>query len=209
MANILAIHDNDTAAMVNRPAQVLINFVPWSGPRRPASLRDRDFSGLVGTLQFIVRIADDGACDVECQFDPTRFAADGVESLLDMLTSRFTSMTAPQLAVWRSGAGQRAGTGAPSGWGAAPTVTQWLHSYIDGLVGGGGGNEGAVPGVWGRGTRRPECSGEALFEGAEALDARHLTRRGGLGTRRRTAIAGQNVVHGSTVRPGVGSSSHP
>ncbi|MGW4369361.1 hypothetical protein ACWEKT_27335 [Nocardia takedensis] len=93
---ILAIHDKyDTAALVARPAQVLINFVPWSGPPRPASLRDRDFAGLVGTLQFIVRMTDDGACDVECQFDPGRFATDGVETLLDILTARVTDLTTP------------------------------------------------------------------------------------------------------------------
>ncbi|MFJ4620639.1 condensation domain-containing protein [Streptomyces sp. NPDC088812] len=84
----------DAKAIASRPAQVLVNFVPWTVPRESLALSERGFNSLVGTFQLIVSVADDGTCHLECQYDPGRFDTGGVHGFLDVLAARLAHFTA-------------------------------------------------------------------------------------------------------------------
>ncbi|EHR52419.1 non-ribosomal peptide synthase [Saccharomonospora marina XMU15] len=74
------------ASTLSRPAQVLVNFIPWpmlGGQSAPPPFRR--FRAEVGTFQLIMTVSDRGRCHLHCQFDPHRFTEHGVRDFLVLL----------------------------------------------------------------------------------------------------------------------------
>lgn len=74
--------------LTTRPAQLLINFLPWE---RPAYTRPNDeeseYASEMGTFQAIGSLYDDGVFQIQCEFDPARFDRTGAVAYLDALAA--------------------------------------------------------------------------------------------------------------------------
>jgi hypothetical protein len=74
-----------TPSLVERPAQVLINIVPWPVEFRQSQLRSQEKAGSLGTLQFLFVIDHGGQYHVRCEFDPARFERGAVTACLSSI----------------------------------------------------------------------------------------------------------------------------
>lgn len=82
-----------TPSTTYRPAQVLVNFLPWVLDM-PWSfqLRDHTEPAVTATLQLIAFLTADGRWRLRCEFDPARYRADGVEQLLSGVIDSLTEL---------------------------------------------------------------------------------------------------------------------
>ncbi|MGH8879884.1 MAG: hypothetical protein ACRD0P_21455, partial [Stackebrandtia sp.] len=96
---ILAVCSGSNTPSIAQPEpQIMINwrpwiFEPWLVQGRNPEPDSYRYRGQLGTFQLSVSVTERGPCRLECQFDPGRFAADGVDSLLDELGARLRDLT--------------------------------------------------------------------------------------------------------------------
>lgn len=75
--------------VTRRPAQVLVNFLPWSQAGPPPATAPSEYQTFMGTFQIVGMMWDDDTCMIECEFDSKRFDFEGAVSFLDTLCATF------------------------------------------------------------------------------------------------------------------------
>ncbi|GAA0732685.1 hypothetical protein Drose_14435 [Dactylosporangium roseum] len=81
--------------ITRRPAQWLVNFMPWEQPAHglPPEESATEYASSMGTFQVVAMMYDDDTCRLECEFDPSRFAVAGGEEFMARLCATLVDIT--------------------------------------------------------------------------------------------------------------------